>query len=145
MVEVREILKGLKKRDCSLLISTHILSEVSELCGSVTMIRDGQAVMSGDVSELLNGTSSGPITLEVKVLKDITSDFVNSLSDCKGVMNCETKGNHMLNIQFNGSPEEQTEVIATAFNSGLGLLSVNESGKDLESLYMELTEEGNVE
>ena len=145
MVEVREILKGLKKRDCSLLISTHILSEVSELCGSVTMIRDGQAVMSGDVSELLNGTSSGPITLEVKVLKDVTSDFVSSLSDCKGVMNCETKGNHMLNIQFNGSPEEQTEVIATAFNSGLGLLSVNESGKDLESLYMELTEEGNVE
>ena len=140
MVEVREILRGLKKRDCSLLISTHILSEVSELCGSVTMIRDGKVMMSGDVSELLNGSKTGPVTLEIKVLNDIDSDFIDSLSVCKGVQSCESKGNHLVTMRFQGTPEEQTEVIATAFNSGLGLLSVNESGKDLESLYMELTE-----
>lgn len=57
MIEVRAVLSDLKKRDRSLLISTHILKEVSEICGSVTMIRDGQAVLAGDVTELLNRAS----------------------------------------------------------------------------------------
>ena len=144
MVEVREILKGLKKKDCSLLISTHILSEVSELCGSVTMIRDGKAIMSGDVAELLNGTHSGPVTLEIKVLKNIIQGFIKDLSDCSGVIGCETKGDHMVSLQFQGTPEQQAQVIATAFGSGLGLLSAKESGRDLESLYMELTEGGGI-
>lgn len=140
MVEVRDILKGLKKRDCSLLISTHILSEISELCGSVTMIRDGQAVLSGDVSELLNKTARDGVTLEIKMLKDINPEFVKDLTGCTGVEECETVGDHVVKVSFSGTPEQQTDVISVAYNSGLGLMSVNEHGKDLESLYMDLTE-----
>ena len=139
MVEVREILKGLKKRDCSLLISTHILSEVSELCGSVTMIRDGKAIISGDVAELLSG-SMGGVTLEIKMLKDITESFITDLSGCQGVKEVDVMGDHIVKVSFDGTPEQQTDLISVAYNSGLGLMSVNESGKNLESLYMELTE-----
>ena len=139
MVEIREILKGLKKKDCSLLISTHILSEVSELCGSVTMIRDGKAIISGDVAELLSG-SMGGVTLEIKVLKDITESFITDLSGCQGVKEVDVMGDHIVKVSFDGTPEQQTDLISVAYNSGLGLMSVNESGKNLESLYMELTE-----
>ena len=140
MVEVREILKGLKRKDRSLLISTHILSEVSELCGSVTMIRDGEAVISGDVSKLLSGSKMGPITLEIKMLKEIDVDTQRDLESCSGVCDCERVGDHVLRLRFDGTSEEQTEIVSRAYNSGLGLMSVNESGKNLESLYMELTE-----
>ena len=139
MVEIREILKGLKKRDCSLLISTHILSEVSELCGSVTMIRDGKAVISGDVAELLSG-SMGGVTLEIKMLRDITESLITDISGCQGVKEVETMGDHIVKVFFDGTPEQQAELISVAYSSGLGLMSVNESGKNLESLYMELTE-----
>ncbi len=139
MVEIREILKGLKKRDCSLLISTHILSEVSELCGSVTMIRDGKAVISGDVAELLSG-SMGGVTLEIKMLRDITESLITDISGCQGVKEVETMGDHIVKVSFDGTPEQQAELISVAYSSGLGLMSVNESGKNLESLYMELTE-----
>ncbi|MBR4244276.1 MAG: ABC transporter ATP-binding protein [Candidatus Methanomethylophilaceae archaeon] len=139
MVEIREILKGLKKKDCSLLISTHILSEVSELCGSVTMIRDGKAIISGDVAELLSG-SMGGVTLEIKMLKDITESFITDLSGCQGVKEVDVMGDHIVKVSFDGTPEQQTDLISVAYNSGLGLMSVNESGKNLESLYMELTE-----
>ena len=140
MVEVREILQNLKKKDRSLLISTHILSEVSELCGSVTMIRDGKAVLSGDVSELIGSESDNAVTLEVKMMKDLTSDFVTNLGGCSGVKHVETLGDHVVRLEFLGTQEQQADIIAMAFNSGLGLLSVNEKGKNLESLYMELTE-----
>lgn len=140
MIEIREILKGLKKKDRSLLISTHILSEVSELCGSVTMIRDGKTVASGDVSELLSGSAANKITLEIKVHSAISDEFVKNLSGCQGVESAETIGDHVVKLEFVGSPEDQLEVVTMAFNSGLGLLSINEKGKTLESLYMELTE-----
>ena len=138
MVEVREILQNLKKRDRSLLISTHILSEVSELCGSVTMIRDGQAVLSGDVAELLSG--GGNVSLEMKFLKDVPKDFVIDISGCTGISNLITIGDHIVKMEFSGTPEQQVDVISMAYGSGLGLMSVNEKGKNLESLYMELTE-----
>ena len=138
MIEIREILKGLKKKDRSLLISTHILSEVSELCGSVTMIRDGTAILSGDVAELLNNMSS-TATLEIKFMKDVDETLVKNISGCQGVMSCENMGDHVLKLQFNGSPEDQMHLVDMAFHSDLGLLSFNEKGKGLESLYMELT------
>lgn len=139
MVEVREILKTMKKRDRTLLISTHILSEVSELCGSVTMIRDGRTVLSGDVSELI-GNAQDMITLEVKTIGEITPEFVQDLSGCAGVNSADTLGDHVVKLEFKGSLEEQAAIVAMAYNSGLGLLSVNETGKDLEALYMELTQ-----
>ena len=141
MVEVREILKGLKRKDRSLLISTHILSEISELCGSVTMIRDGEAIISGDVSELLSGSRMGPITLEIKMLKTIGPELISELESSTGVRDCERMGDHVVKVSFMGSSEEQAEIVSKAYNSGLGLMSVNESGKNLESLYMEMTEE----
>jgi ABC-2 type transport system ATP-binding protein len=140
MVEVREILNNLKKKDRSLLISTHILSEVSELCGSVTMIRDGEAIISGDVSELLSGNSMGPITLEIKMMGTINSEFIKDISGFSGVSDCTPMGDHILKIEFSGDQKQQADVIAFAYNSGLGLLSANEKGKNLESLYMDLTQ-----
>ena len=49
-------------------------------------------------------------------------------------------GDHVVKVSFTGTPEQQTDIISVAYNSGLGLMSVNEHGKDLESLYMDLTE-----
>lgn len=55
MIEIRQTLAELKSRDRSLLISIHILKEVSEICGSVAMIRDGKVTTSGDVATLVHG------------------------------------------------------------------------------------------
>ena len=138
MIEVRAILADLKKKDRSLLISTHILKEVSEICGSVTMIRDGRAIVSGDVAELVGG-NAGNLTLEIKVLDDLTPEFIANLEGCTGVIDSDRIGDHILRLEFSGTSEQQADVLAMAFNGGLRLLSVNEKGKDLESLYMELT------
>lgn len=140
MVEIRTILAELKKRDRTLLISTHILREVEELCGSVTMIRDGSAIASGQVSELVAGLNPEGITLEIKVMDRLTDDFITDLSGCAGVTDYHRLGDHVIKLRFKGTSEQQAEVIDVAYNSGLRLLSVNEEGANLEMLYMDLTE-----
>ena len=142
MVETRKVLQNLKTKDRTLLISTHILSEVSELCGSVTMIRDGKVVASGDVSELVHRSAKNGITLTVGTLRPMSSETLDGVSGLEGVKSVERKGENTVVIEFAGSPEQQAEVTRAVFESGAGILSMNERGATLESMYMELTEEG---
>lgn len=140
MIEIRQTLAEMKHRDCSLLISTHILSEVSEICGAVTMIRDGKVIASGDVSKLIHGTGAdNNVTLEIRTLRPFTPQIVSDLEHCKGVTGSERMGDYMLKLEFSGSTEDQAHVSEIAFRSGLGILAMNEKGANLEDLYMELT------
>jgi len=145
MIEVREVLSALRERGRSLLISTHILKEVSEICGSVTMIRDGSVVVSGNVNDLVHGLNKGDVTLEITTLRPFDSPFVQDVGGLQGVMNCEAINKHVLRLSFNGTNEQQAEVNDFMFNSGLGIMSINEEGADLESLYMELTKGGDMQ
>lgn len=140
MIEIRQTLAELKNRERSLLISTHILKEVSEICGSVTMIRDGKTVTSGDVSELIHGMSGGnTVTLVIRTLKPMTRELLTDIGGCKGVGGTEAMGEYSVKVDFTGSSEDQACIADTVFRSGLGMLAMNEKGLDLESLYMELT------
>lgn len=140
MIEIRQTLAELKSKNRSLLISTHILSEVSEICGSVTMIRDGRVIASGDVSRLIHGVGADKeITLEIRTLKPLTPQVISDLEHCQGVRASERMGDYSVKLEFAGTTEDQAHVTETAFRSGLGILALNEKGADLESLYMELT------
>lgn len=140
MIEIRQTLAELKSRDRSLLISTHILKEVSEICGSVTMIRDGRVIASGDVDKLVHGIGQDrSVTLEIHTLKPLTPEIISDLEHCAGVQSALALGDCALKLEFAGTTEDQAHVTETAFRSGVGILSMNEKGADLESLYMELT------
>ena len=140
MIEIRQTLAELKSRDRSLLISTHILKEVSEICGSVTMIRDGHVIASGDVSSLVHGIGGESETvLEIRTLKPFTKQLETDLGGCAGVQGVERMGDHSVKVMFSGTVDQQADVTNMVFASGLGILAVNEKGADLESLYMELT------
>lgn len=140
MIEIREALAEMKNRERSLLISTHILSEVSELCGSVAMIRDGRVITQGDVSTLVHGVGGSVITLDIRTVSPFTAEIVRNISGCQGVTGTEPMGDCSLRVSFTGTREQQAHVTDVVFRSGLGVLAMNEKGANLESLYMELTQ-----
>ncbi len=139
MIEIRRTLADLKTRDRSLLISTHILNEVSELCGSVAMIRDGRVVVQGDVSTLIHGVGDNAIRLEIRTVRPFDPEIIRNISGCEGVTDTEGMGDCSLRVYFDGTPEQQARLTEEVFRSGLGILAMNEKGANLESLYMELT------
>ncbi len=139
MVEIRQTLAALKNRDRSLLISTHILSEVSELCGSVAMIRDGRVIVQGDVSTLIHGMNGNSVTLEIRTVNPFAPADILDVSGCQGVRGIEKMGDCGIKVEFTGTPEQQAHIGDVLFKSGLGVLAMNEKGANLEALYMELT------
>ena len=140
MIEVRQALAALKAKDRSLLISTHMLKEVSELCGSVAMIRDGRVMASGNVDELVHGKGGSRMTiLDIKSRRPFTQEIIANLGGMAGVKSVTRTGECSISVEFTGSTEQQEHVVDMIYVSGLGIVAVNEKGADLESLYMDMT------
>jgi ABC-2 type transport system ATP-binding protein len=140
MVEVREILKGLKRDNRSLLISTHMLNEVSEVCDAVTIIRRGQVVLQDNVKELLR-KSTGNVKVEVSVRNSITPEFMDALRGFDNVTAAERTDEHSFVVGFTGN-DDREGLVELVKQHGLGLFSLNQKGSDLETLYLSLTGEG---
>ncbi len=60
-IEIRELLKELKRMGKTILISSHILHELAELCNTVGIIEKGQLLFSGSVSEILKRAKVGHV------------------------------------------------------------------------------------
>ncbi len=144
MIEVREVLKGLRGGGRSLLVSTHMLNEVSELCKSVTVIRRGTKVMSGNVRELLRKTEGG-LTLEVDVRNTLTPEFLSNLGGLDGFIEAEKLDEYGFKVSFTNDGDVREDVVDLIRSHGLGFMSMVQKGSDLESLYMSLTEEDDVD
>jgi ABC-2 type transport system ATP-binding protein len=140
MMEIREIMDGLKGKDRSLLISTHMLNEVSELCDSVTVIRRGNKVMGGNVRDLLRKTE-GSVTLDVEVRNTLTPEFMNDLRGLEDVAETEMVDSYRFNISFPDANERREDIVDMIRSHGLGFMTMTQKGSDLESLYMSLTKE----
>lgn len=141
MIEIREILNGLKRSGLTLMISTHILKEVSEMCTHVTMINQGREVISGNVSDLINtvGRDGKSVTLDLKTLNPLTTEFRTELEGMPGVSTMEITSDTSVRFKFNGPLKLQADIADLVHEHNLRLIYMNETGADLESLYMALT------
>lgn len=141
MIEIREILNELKRSGLTLMISTHILKEISEMCTHVTMINQGREIVSGNVSDLVNtvGREGKSVTLDLKTLNPITSEFKSELEAFSGVSALETTSETSVKFKFAGDVETQADIVDMICSHNLRMLYLNETGADIESLYMALT------
>ena len=141
MIEMRAVLSELKKRDRTVLISTHMLKEVSEMCGSVSMIRNGRLIASGDVNKLMEEyAKKSRVIISLRTAEEISASFMRDLSALPGVRGTEPMGGYGVKIDFSGNNDDQYRIVELSAEHKLKLMSMTEHGVDLEQLYMELTE-----
>jgi len=143
MIEMRQVLSDLKKKNLTMLISTHMLKEVSEMCRSVTMIRSGKLIASGYVNELIHDyvkRSEGKVEISIRTLDPLTSGFVADLESAQGVRGTEMIGEKEIRLDFKGTDDDQAGILNIVNYHKVRMVAMNEKGLDIEQLYMELTE-----
>ena len=125
--EIRETIRDLGERGVTVLLSSHILAEVQQVCTSATIIGNGRLLASGRVDELVDG---GPSAYAVTVADPraatralTTAGLVASLD--ADVLRVET--------------EDPALVTRTLGEAGLWLTSLTPLRRDLESVFLELT------
>lgn len=145
MIEMRGVLLDLKRNDTTMLISTHMLKEVSEMCDSVTIIDKGVTKASGDVNSILNkylADSLRKTEIILKTVKPMPSVFIKDLSATEGASDVVRYGDYEVRFKFEGDEDARASIIDLVDDCELRLKSMEEHGMDLEKLYMELTKDG---
>lgn len=138
-VEFREILKELREMGKTIMISSHILPELADLCDEMGIMENGELVVSGSVQMISEQMKKHRI-LELKVLgrKEEAEALLTSYREVTSVEAVDTG----LKISLDGGDEEQARILQALVQSGIPVVSLQEVEKDLEDLFMEITERG---
>ena len=138
MAEMRKILKDIRaKKDLTILTSSHMLHEVSDMCDRIAMINHGTLVKEGDLNELLGSNNARMIT--VKTVGGFDDAMISKLSALSNVSNVMTSGN-VIKLSFKGDDEDQYQLLSEMSSLGMKVFSFNEEDA-LETIYLNMSKE----
>lgn len=134
--EMKEILKNLREEGKTILISSHILPELVQMCTNIGIIDKGKMVMTGTVENILHQLdSSNPLVMNIVFGQETALTILksNSLVD-----NIAISGKN-ISIMFKGNEEEEAKLLATFIEQGVMVSSFTREEGNLESLFMKIT------
>lgn len=143
VAEIRKMIQSLRG-DHTLILSTHILSEVKLTCEKVIILHRGRIVAEDGLSDLAKnffkkkgGFEKQKITLRVR--RD-SEDLISGLKKIEAVFKVERNANrHCIEVEAQPG-EEVVETISSYISKEKGgLLELSSSGGDLEALFIEIT------
>jgi ABC-2 type transport system ATP-binding protein len=135
-IEMRMLLKELGKMGKTIIISSHILTELADLCSSVAIIERGKLIDCGRV-DLLQRKQWG--TDRVKVtLHEPRPEVEALLKQCADVGSIRSDHDRVF-FEYRGLPQEFYRVLKALTDHQVPVLSVEHESRNLESLFMELT------
>jgi ABC-2 type transport system ATP-binding protein len=140
-VEMREILRELRGMGKTILVSSHILSEVAELCTSVGIIDRGRLLRSGQISEIERSLRATAL-LRIDVLSDgaAAADWLGTDPRVGDVL-AETReaGVTRLEVPFDGPAAEQAALLQRMIAAGHTVSSFSQATSDLEEIFLKVT------
>ncbi|SHJ68256.1 ABC-2 type transport system ATP-binding protein [Anaerobranca californiensis DSM 14826] len=136
-VELRNIIKELQKMGKTILISSHILLELSQLCTHVGIIVDGKMPILGSMEQVLSQVQ-GNVLIQIKVLEDVEGARVWLLEQQK-VVDVTLNNLGAFEVIYSGDEREMAKLLKDLSEKFL-VLSFNPQRQNLEEVFMELTE-----
>lgn len=139
MAEVRGIVKSLKSKKRLIFMSSHILSEVSEVCDEVAMIDHGKLVVYDTISNVEAKFSEGQNIVEVGLQHPIDDRSMNKdVATLPNVVAVEKKDDRTLKIRFNGGLDVQERILSDLVRLEIGVISYKPASAELEDAYLKL-------
>ena len=142
MSEVREMVKNLKKRRRLIFMSSHLLSEVMDVCDEAALIDHGKLLVCDTIQNLTSRFSGGGSVLEVGLASPrAESEVIGKIRKIRGVTGVEVLDDRNLRLKFVGSAETQAEILSELVALRLGVNSFRTSSSALEDVYLNLVKE----
>lgn len=143
IIEIRELIRNLSKQH-TVILSSHILAEVREVCDYILIISKGKLVAS-DTPENLEKLLTGSDTIEMEIReKDKEAlkllDQMESVSEWSSRKN--TEGNLDVEIRTDGSEDIREELFFAFAQAKCPILTLKKTKASLEQVFLELTEGG---
>ena len=139
MSEVRDIVKSLKGKKRLIFMSSHLLSEVSEVCDEVAMIDHGKLIVYDTISNVTTKFSGGGNMVEVGLQRPIDAQLVTrNIAKLSGVVSAEQTDDRNLRIKFSGGLDVQERILSDLVKLNIGVISYRAASSELEDAYLKL-------
>lgn len=135
-IELREILKELRDMGKTIIISSHILPELAEMCDVIGIVEEGNLVAFGRVDEIYSKMQEQRV-LRIRLL-DRVEEAMTRLREMSVITRVTREGNWVV-AGFSGNDEEQVELLRELAVSGYPVAAFNEAVGDLEEIFLEIT------
>lgn len=135
-IELREILKELRDMGKTIIISSHILPELAEMCDVIGIVEEGNLVAFGRVDEIYSKMQEQRV-LRIRLL-DRVEEAMTHLREMPVITRVTREGNWVV-AGFSGNDEEQVELLRELAVSGYPVAAFNEAVGDLEEIFLEIT------
>ncbi len=142
MSEVRSIVKSLKSQQRLIFMSSHILSEVADVCDEVAMIDHGKLLVYDTLSNVTSKFSGDTNTVEVGLLKPLDPSLVAStVQTISGVVAAERMDDRNLRIKYKGGLDTQASILSDLLKRNVSVVSYRPAASALEDVYLNLIKE----
>ena len=143
MAEVREIVKGLKRGRRLVFMSSHILSEVVDVCDEVALIDHGKLLFYEPLASVSARLKGGVQEVGARFVRPLEDQELRAkVASIPGVVGYERSGADRVSLRIEGGPEAQARVLDALVAARVGLLSFQESRSALEEVYLREIDKG---
>lgn len=133
ILEIRQLIKEIAT-DHSVLLSTHILSEVQATCGYIRMIEHGNVVFTGTMEEFNNYVKPDSFVAYIDKLPGI-----DALTAIEGINSVEELGAKKFRVHFTGGRETLQRLIKESVNQDWGLSEISLEKSSLDEVFAQLS------
>jgi ABC-2 type transport system ATP-binding protein len=138
-IEMRELLKRLGGRGKTIMVSSHILPELADICNKVGIIERGELLVNADVAEVMRQVRDQPVLLVQVVGKaEKAAKFLES-DDCVEKIEILPTQTLEVTIKKGKGTSDYCELPGKLIENGFKILSFKEDEINLETAFMKLT------
>ena len=141
IIEIRQLIRRLAK-DHTVILSSHILAEIREVCSHILIISEGKLVAS-DTPENLERTMSGTghVEIEAREEKHKVEEILSRMDEIRSV-DCEVleDGTVKARIEAKGAEDIREQLFLTFAGEGIPLRTLRLEKRTLEEIFLKLTQ-----
>lgn len=134
--EMKEVMKNLGTMGKTIIISSHILPELGEMCTSIGVMEKGNLIINGKVEDITRKSRhSNPLDIQILENKDLA---IQILRQTPLVEKISIRDDSVI-ITFDGDEAEMGQLLTTLVMNGVKVANFHREPGNLETLFMEIT------
>ena len=137
-IEMRGLLKELRNMGKTILVSSHILPELADICNKIGIIERGKLLFDGDVSSAIRRVRQHTV-LDVAVTNGMTQAAKDQLEGHKDVLKVEPRDDESLRVTLNDEVHDGSFIAEALIQRGFRLKMLKEEAVNLEDVFMGIT------
>ena len=136
-IEIRNLLRRLGELRKTVIVSSHILPELADVCTRVGMIEKGNLIVDGNVAEVMQKARQR-IVLNIRV-RERTEEAAALLEQCDSVESVNSIEDGLIVIMLAPETDDYSDIPSALVESGFAMTLFREEEVNLETAFMELT------